>query len=209
MKRTKPINELPPEYHQINQLDLNADRGLAMILNLIGIGVLFGVAWLLVESLIILRPTYLSSENILVITGMREFWRIVLLLVVSFVLMVVLAEGSRWVLFWIITGHRPQISFRGFYTFAAAPGWYLPKWAYLLIRLLPIVLITLGGVVVIPFVPLNLIPGVLLVISLNIATGISDIVMVIWVMRHPNTVLITDDGDRVCLFHNTGKRQEQ
>lgn len=201
MKRLKPTKELPEGFQQINQLDLNQDRGIAMILTLAGIAVLFGVAWLLVESLAFLRPTYLSSENILVITGMREFWRGILLLVVSFGLMVVLNEGSRWLLLWIITRQRPQVSFRGFYTYAAAPEWYLPRWAYLLIRVLPLVLITIGGIAVVPFVPLNLVPGVLLVISLNISSGVSDLVMVFWVLGKSKGALITDDGDRVNLFH--------
>ena len=201
MKRLKPTKELPESYHKISQLDLTQDRGIAMILNLVGIAVLFGVAWLLVESLAFLRPTYLSSENILVITGMREFWRGILLLVISFGLMVVLNEGSRWLLLWIITRQRPQVSFRGFYTFAAAPEWYLPRWAYLLIRILPLVVITIGGIAVVPFVPLNLVPGVLLVVSLNISAGVSDIVMAFWVLGKPKGSLIMDDGDRVSLFH--------
>ena len=198
----KPTKELPEGYYKLSQLDLNQDRGVAMILTLAGIGVLFAIAWLLVESLSLLRPTYLSSENILVITGMREFWRGILLLVVSFGLMVVLNEGSRWLLLWMITGQRPQVSFRGFYTYAAAPEWYLPRWAYFLIRILPLVVITIGGIAVIPFVPLNLVPGVLLVISLNISSGVSDIVMVFWVLGKPMGILVLDDGDRLLVFHH-------
>jgi len=198
----KPTKELPEGYFKLSQLDLNQDRGIAMILTLAGIAVLFGAAWLLVECLAFLRPTYLSSENILVITGMREFWRGILLLVVSFGLMVVLNEGSRWLLLWVITRHRPQVSFRGFYTYAAAPEWYLPRWVYLLIRILPLVVITIGGIAVVPFVPLNLVPGVLLVISLNISAGVSDIVMVVWVLGKPKGVLVVDDGDRLLVFHH-------
>lgn len=110
MKRINPTQELPPNYHQIDQLDLRDNPGLAMIINLIGVGLLFGVAWLLVRSLSFLRPDYLSSENILVITGMREFWRGVLLLVLSLGLMILLSEGLRW----LFLGHDRSATAFGF-----------------------------------------------------------------------------------------------
>ncbi len=92
MKKLEATQTLPENYRQIAQLELSKNRGLAMILNLTGLGLLFGVGWLFLESLTFLRPAYVSSKNILIITGMREFWRGVLLLAVSVVLVIVLRE---------------------------------------------------------------------------------------------------------------------
>ena len=202
MDKHKPTQILPEEYSEIAKFDLDDHPGLAMILNLVGIGVLFGVAWLLMESLVLLRPEYLATENILIITGMREFWRNVLILVVSLGLMIILNEGGRWLMYWAITHQRPKIGFKGFYTYAAAPEWYLPKWAYLLIRLAPTTGITLFGLAVVPLVPLNLIPGVLLLVSLNLASATSDLYIVYWLSRVPKDILIRDYGDGVRVYHN-------
>ena len=183
MKAHKPTQILPADYKEIGYLDFNENRGLGMILNLIGIGLLFGAGWLLSRSLTFLRPAYLSSENILVITGMREFWRGVLLLVVSLGLMILMNEGIRGILLWIVTRQRPKLGFHGFYTYTAAPGWFIPRNTAIAIRLTPLVLITVVGVAIIPIVPLNLIPGVLLLVSLNIASAVGDVVMAWWLFR--------------------------
>jgi hypothetical protein len=200
MNKLKATQQLPENYHKIDELDLNNNRGLSMILTLTGIGLLFGVSWLLLESLTFLRPEYLSTENILVITGMREFWRGVLLLIVSMGLMTVLYSGVRWLMFLIVTRQHPTLRVRGFSAYTTAPAWYIPRRAYLLISLTPVVLITLFGVAAIPIVPLNFVPGVMLVVSLNFAAAINDIVTAYWLLRRPKDILIQSYRDGVRVF---------
>ena len=201
MKQLKPTQELPENYHQVDQLDLRENQGLGMIINLTGVGLLFGVAWLLVQSLSFLRPAYVSSENILVITGMREFWRGVLLLAVSLGLMIVLSEGLRWLLFWLLTGKRPRVGFSGFYTYTSAPEWFISRRNYILIRVAPLFGITILGLIAVRIVPLNLVPGVLLLISLNIAAAVNDLVLVWWILSKPEDVLIQDCSDSMQIYH--------
>jgi len=200
MTRPEVTQQLPEGYQELGKLDLNENRGLALILTLSGVGVLFGVAWLLMESLSFLRPEYLSSDNILIITGLREFWRGVLLLIVSLGLMVVLTAGFRGLMFLIVTRKRPKLGFRGFYAYTSAPDWFIPRRAFLLISLMPILLIAILGVAAIPLVPLNLVPGVLLVISLNFGGALNDIVTDIWLLRKPMGILIQDYGDGVRVY---------
>ena len=115
--------------------------------------------------------------------------------------MIILNEGFRWLLFWIITRQTPKLSFHGFYTFATAPEWYIPRGSYVAIRLIPPVMIVFFGLTAVLYVPLNLVPGVLLLISLNVATALNDIVMVWWVLTKPKDILVTDYGDKVCIYH--------
>ena len=201
MKAQKPTQTLPSGYKETSLLDFNENRGLGMILTLVGIGLLFGVGWLLSRSLTFLRPAYLSAENILVITGMREFWRGVLLLVVSLGLMIVLNEGIRGILLWIVTRQRPKLGFHGFYTYTTAPSWFIPRNIAIAIRLIPLILITVVGVAVVPLVPLNLIPGVLLLVSLNIASAVGDVVTVWWLSHKPKAALVKDDCEEVRVFY--------
>jgi len=200
MKQLKATQDLPEGYQELGMLDLNKNRGLAMILTLSGVGILFGVGWLLMESLSFLRPEYLSSENILIITGMREFWRGLLLLIVSMNLMIFLHAGFRGLMFLIVTRQRPKLGFRGFYAYTSAPEWYIPRPAFLLISLTPVVLVTILGVAAVPIVPLNLIPGVLLLVSLSFAGALNDFVTAVWLLRRPKGILIQDYGDGVRVF---------
>ena len=200
MKRPKVTQKLPEDYQEFDSLDLNENRGLAMILTLSGVGVLFGVGWLLMESLAVLRPEYLSSENILIITGMREFWRGMLLLIVSMSLMIVLNAGFRGLMFLIVTHQRPKLGFRGFYAYTTNPDWYIPRPAFLLIILMPALLVSILGVAAVPLVPLNLIPGVMLLVSLNLAGALNDAVIAIWLLRRPKDILIQDYGDGVKVY---------
>ncbi|MFW5713799.1 MAG: DUF3267 domain-containing protein [Brevefilum sp.] len=202
MESSRPTQTLPDGYQEIGMLDFNDNRGLGMILNLVGLGLLFGVGWLLTRSLSFLRPAYLSAENILIITGMREFWRGVLLMVVSLGLMIVLNEGMRGIMLWVVTRQRPKIGFHGFYTYTSAPGWYIPRNTAIAIRLTPLVLITVVGVALVPIVPLNLIPGVLLLVSLNIASAVGDGVTIWWLYRKPKSALVQDDGDSARVFND-------
>ena len=201
MDKPEPTRELPENYKEIDHLDLNENRGLAMILNLVGVGLLFGVGWVLLQSLMVLRPEYLSTENILVITGMREFWRSVLLLVVSLGLMVILNEGLRGLMYWIVTGQRPQLGFRGFYIFADAHEWYLSLKTHHFIRLMPLLVITGLGLVAIWIVPLNFVPGVMVLVSLNFAGATGDLFMAYWLLRQPKDALVMDYGDSVFVYH--------
>jgi hypothetical protein len=205
MNKQESTQELPENFRQIEELDLNKNRGLSMILTLTGIGLLFGVSWLLLQSLSFLRPEYLSTENILIITGMREFWRGVLLLIVSMGLMTILYSGFRWLMFLIVTRQHPTLSVRGFSAYTTAPAWYIPRRTYLLISLTPVVLITLFGVAAIPIVPLNFVPGVMLVVSLNFAAAINDIVTAYWLLRRPKDILIQSYQDGVRVFKASHK----
>ncbi len=200
MKKLKATQDLPEGHQELGMLDLNKNRGMAMILTLSGVGTLFGVGWLLMESLSFLRPEYLSSENILIITGMREFWRGLLLLIVSMSLMIFLHAGFRGLMFLIVTRQRPKLGFRGFYAYTSAPEWYIPRPAFLLISLTPVVLVTILGVAAVPIVPLNLIPGVLLLVSLSFAGALNDFVAAVWLLRRPKGILIQDYGDGVRVF---------
>lgn len=200
MKRLEPTRSLPEHFRENGCFDLNENRGLGMILNLTGLGLLFGVGWLFLESLSFLRPEYVSAENILIITGMREFWRGVLLLVVSVALVILMREGLHWLALWIITKDLPKLGFRGLYAYATAPEWYLPRWVYTWQTLIPLFGITVLGVIAVVLVPLNLVPGVMLVVSLNAAMAVNDLATLYWLMGKPKGSLIMEDRDSVQVF---------
>ncbi len=208
MKPLEPTQTLPENYVETGGFDLNKNQGLALILNLVRLGLLFGLGWLFLQGLAFLRPEYLSTENILVITGMREFWRAILLLGVSTALMIILHEGLHGLLFLIATKAFPKLGFRGIYAYTSAPAWYIPKKTYIFIALAPAVLITILGLAAVPLVPLNLVPGVLLLVSMNGAGAVGDIVTAFWLTNKPAEMLILDYGDGIRTFLPVEKSED-
>ncbi|MCB2214092.1 DUF3267 domain-containing protein [bacterium] len=201
MKKPAASQTLPENYHQTSEFDLNTNRGLGMMANLLGLGLLFGVGWLFLESLSFLRPAYVSGENILIITGMREFWRGALMLVVSVVLAVLLREGLHGLVLWAITGELPRLSLHRYYAYAEASEWYMPRSGYIWIAFAPVVVITLLGVIAVTMVPLNLVVGVMLLVSLNVAMSVGDIITAIWLLGKPQDVLVAETRDGVKVYH--------
>jgi hypothetical protein len=123
-------------------------------------------------------------------------------------LMVVLNVIGRTIIFWLMTKTSPQFGFHGMYKVTATSEWYFSKQAYSIIRLLPIVVITIAGLIAIPLVPLNLVPGVLLLVSLNLAGGLGDVVTIYWLSRKPEGVLVLDVNEVVQVFHPDNNPQE-
>ncbi len=60
--------------------------------------------------------------------------------------------------------------------------------------------ITVLGVIAVVLVPLNLVPGVMLVVSLNFAMSINDLATLYWLMGKPGESLILEDRDCVQVF---------
>ena len=201
MKKDIATQKLPDGYQESAQFDLDENHGYALMLNLLGLAVLFGVGWLLIQSLAWLRPEYLSSGNILIITGMREFWRGIFLLVASLGFMIVLNEILRSLILLILTHRLPRLRLRGFFRTKYSSRWFLRRWAFLMSRLLPVLIITILGLVLVPFAPLNLIPGILLLVALTIASATEDLITAYWLLRKPKDVFVHDSGDRIEIFH--------
>jgi Putative zincin peptidase len=60
-------------------------------------------------------------------------------LVVTPVVVIVLHEVVHGVLLWTFTGARPVIGYKGWYAYADAPGWFLPRWPMVAVLLAPLI----------------------------------------------------------------------
>ena len=67
-------------------------------------------------------------------------------------------------------------------------------------------IVTLLGLEAVPIVPLNLVPEVLLLVSLNIADAISDLVTTYWLLGKPKGLLVLDHGDIMYVSSCPGKK---
>jgi hypothetical protein len=115
-------------------------------------------------------------------------------------LMIVVHEGIHGICFWYLTGGKPKFGFKGLYAYAAVPDWYLPRHTYFVVALAPLVVVTTVGILLMPFVALELLPFLLLWLVSNFAGSIGDVAVVIFLLRKPSTVYINDFGDGISIY---------
>ena len=194
-----PTRELPPIYAHKSTFDLTHNTRLAILLNVLGAGLLFFFAWVFLEITLSLRPEFLDHIN-LEISTIIDLLKLVGILLAVTVVMVVVHEGIHGFFFWLITHERPSFGYRAYYAFACAPGWYIPRNPYLVVSLSPFILISIVGVGLLAILPYNLIPAMLLLVAMNAAGAIGDLMVSIWLFTKPALSLIKDYGDKISLY---------
>ena len=199
VKLKQALPELPAGYAADGTIDLSKNRWLAVAVNLVAVGLFFAFGWLFTAAAIWLRPDW-SSSNLQII-GSAQLAGLLVLLLALFAVQVVLHELIHGLFFELFTGSRPRYALKLMYAYAAAPDWYLPRCQYLVTALAPLVLMTLGGLGLLPVFPARLIPALLLVMTANAAGAVGDMVVVGWLLRQPPTALVRDTGDAITVYN--------
>lgn len=184
MKLTKT---LPDNFIPLSTLDFSRNFRAVMTINILAILFFFVSGSFFFRLSLFIRP---ELEDAGVIQGAS-----ILQLVTTFVLVLILHELVHALFFSLITGENPKFGLKGFYFYVAAPEWYIPKSAYLLINLAPILFISLIGLIVILFIPVNFVPLMLFSLAVNVASGTSDIFITGWLIRSPKKTLVNDSGN--------------
>jgi hypothetical protein len=189
---------LPSNFNHRKTLDLSNSRTV-LGLNLAAIPLLFLFGWFFGRIIILLR----SSDPFP--TG---FWGVVttfsikdlIALILSIVVMVVFHELIHGLFFWLFTHERPKFALRSGYAFAAAPEWYLPKFQYIMVGLSPFVIISIISIVLAALFPPKIIPYLLLIATFNAAGALGDMIVVAWIFRQSDIILVRDQGDKFSIF---------
>lgn len=184
----KATQTLPENYTLAWSVSLKRNTRLFLWLNLIGILWLFLVGWLLVLAFGVLRSDYGS----LVIEGDLFDLLVFLLAMTVFIILHELVHGA---FFWLFSGHRPVFGIGPGYAYAAMPDWYFPKSQYLIIGLSPLVVLTVLGLGIVPFVPLSWISALFVGLAMNAAGAIGDVYICWRIAREAESVWIKDKGD--------------
>lgn len=190
-----PTRALPTGYRRTARFDLEGGLKLAL-LNLAGLGLLAGSGWGFTALLLRLRP----QEAPPVLAGGFSGWGMLLWLgwlLLATALMLVAHEAFHGVFFWLFSGARPQFGFRGWYAFAAAPGWYFPRNQYLLIALAPLLGISLLCALLLAWGPPALFLPVLLLALFNASGAVGDLWVAAMLIRRSRACLALDLGDAV------------
>jgi hypothetical protein len=124
----------------------------------------------------------------------------ILLLVLVLAVMLVMHELAHGLLFWIFTRQRPRFGLRLAYAYAAAPDWFLPRNHYLPVALAPLALLSLAGLLVLPFMPAGWLLLWWFFLTGNASGAVGDLYVAGWLLRQSPTVLVKDYGDRIDVF---------
>ena len=194
----KPLKTLPANYVLLRQLDLSADRKMLVRLNLVGLVLFFLFGWLFSWIAIALRNENRPQEwQISWLTGLLS-------IVVAFVTILFLHELVHGLFFWIITRSSPHFGLRAAYAYASAPDWYIPRNAYLVVGLAPLVFITIIGVAMIPFMRVEWLLPLVFALATNASGAVGDAYIVAWLLRQPPDVLVNDHGDAIWFYKPQG-----
>ncbi len=189
---------LPDGYRQTSEINLAKNKGLAILLSVVGV-------ILLVFSLILLglflrwaRPelttgAFTFTLDLLKITG----------LFAAVILIMGLHEFIHGFFFWMFTRSKPVFALRPLYAYAAAPEWFIPASRYWIIGLAPLVLISLVGLLFTSAAPAGWIPLSVFLTALNIAGSVGDMFIVARLLRLLPGSLVKDAGDTVSFFEPT------
>ena len=191
---------LPSNFHPIGTFDLKNNPQALLRLNILGF-VLFaisaGVFWYALQAI---RPNETQFGLTIGFSNLTGIIQGFLAVIAVTAAMIVLHEAAHGLFFWLFTRSRPKFAFRGFYAYASAPTWYIPKGQYLVVALAPLVLLSLLGVALMAILPAEGFTLLLLFLVSNASGAIGDLWVVGWLLRQPAPCYALDQGDAVTLY---------
>jgi hypothetical protein len=135
----------------------------------------------------------LQGVGLLGAAGILLLW--VVSLAAATIVMIVLHEAVHGVFFWLFSGRFPQFGFKGYYAYAAMPpGVYLQRDRYILTGIAPAVLLTLGGLALLPVLPSWSLPTLIVFLTGNASGSVGDVLVIGWLLSKPSDVFIEDNG---------------
>lgn len=184
---------LPHGYRQVHQMRVT-QRGLLLRLNLLALLPMAGAGILLSGFLIL----YHNAGAPLVIEALPDNltnWQGTLLVLLVLPL-------HEWIHGQMIRrfGHTPRYGIKWGVLFATADGALFRRDAFIQIALAPLVVITLGGMALMLFLPEQLALWVGLAITVNAGGAIGDLWMALVARRFPPSALIEDREDSMCIY---------
>jgi len=187
----RTTNVRPGNATLVNLLTLTKNKAAFWGMNIGGVFLLFIFGWFFSLYVSLIRPS-LAFE--LVITSANVLYVLLSLLGIAAGQMV-LHELVHGVFFWLFTRSRPTFGFRGWYAFAAAPGWFLPRGQYLVVNLAPFVLLSVLGILLLAVVPTGALAAILAGTVMNAAGAVGDLWVVFLILRERRPIVIEDLGD--------------
>ncbi len=195
-------NSEATDYRVDRKLDLANNRWAVVLMNLLAAVGLFLYSGIALWVLWRLRP----DAWVVVWIAMAWLahwgpWVALLTIVLLYTVMVVVHEALHGVGFWLFTRERPRFGLHlPSAAYAAAPDWLLTRHQHLIVGLAPLTVITLGGSILLAYLPPLLAAAALFIVVINATGSVGDLLMVAWLLRQPRDVLVQDTGSAITTY---------
>lgn len=198
---TAASQSIPDGYAQSAEINLAANKGLLILLNVIGTILMAITFWLMLVLAHWVRPEFLQTGVTFQVHLAAFAWLVGLL---GLMLLIILVhEAIHGLFFWVFTHSRPVFALRLTYAYAAAPDWYIPSRQYCIIGLAPLVIIDLVGLLLVAVGPPGWIFAVIFGVAIHTGGAVGDVFMVGKLLRTAKDTLVKDSGDSVRFYQRS------
>jgi MFS family permease len=105
-------------------------------------------------------------------------------------IVLILHELTHGLFFWLFTKSRPVFGFKGWYAYASAPGWYLPRGQSLVVGGAPLILLSLLGEALLFLVPQSVALCILWGLIVNAGGAVGDLYMIVRLTLTPRIAVV-------------------
>ena len=192
----RTTNVRPENAVLVYSLDLTKNKAVAWAMNGASVPLFFLFGGLFLAYFLLIRPDIWTG---MLATSNTDLLSLIVLIAV-FAAMIVVHELVHGVFFWIFTRSRPVFGLRGWYAFAAAPGWFLPRGQYLIITLAPFVTLSLLGMLLMAILPVMTAATALIMTAFNATSSVGDLWIAFRLVGQRRPVIVEDLGDGVNFY---------
>ena len=192
--KIKAVKELSSAYVYAGEIDVR-NRRVILALNLIALAMLFVFGWLFWQLAAAVRTEPFSPGLSAIWDGLEPLW-----LLLGIMGVFIFHELIHGFFFWLFTGDRPRFGLHIFYAYAAAPDWYLPRNRFIVVGAAPFILITITGLVLLPYIAPQAVTELLIILTLNAAGSVGDLLVIGWLITQPRTTMINDMGPTIAFY---------
>ena len=188
--------QLPPKFIAFRKFDFTRDSSSYMMVN-----VLMALLLLLFYYIFSMIVQNIVPEFEGAVLGGFTFWEVMIVFVLAFVMMF-LHEGIHFFVYKTITGTQPEFAAKSANPHTRMPEVYFGKWLFVLVKLIPLVVLTLVFLAAAPIIPLSWMTYAIFFFAGNAAFSASDLITITQVMRVKGEVLVEDLSDVVIFYTN-------
>ena len=189
---------LPDGYIQTVEINLAKNKGLAVLLNIVGLFIS-----ILTFALLVWFTSFVRPGSFTVLIGFRVDLSTIgqLVALILFVtLSLIVHELIHGFFFWFFTHSRPVYALHLAYAYAAAPGWYIPACLYWIIGLAPLVLIDAVGILLSILSPASWTLIIVFLVAFNTGGAVGDLWIAFHLFQVSPNCLVNDVGDGVTFY---------
>jgi hypothetical protein len=188
-----PITALPPGYAEAYALRVSQRRSWPPLLALT-LAALLGSGGALFGAL----AAYHAAGAPLVLGALPDEMPRLL----GYALVLAVLPLHEWVHGWMIRrgGHAPRYGLKWYALYTTADSAYFRREEYLRVLLAPLLIITLGGMVILPFLPLEPALWIALAVVVNASGAGGDLWMALVTRRCDPAALIRDEADGMRVY---------